>query len=71
MYTPGGHRTSLLSGRVTELLESLKAEFETIAHDANLFKMQRDDYERKCTLIHRFRPPPTNWHTVTVSSYIL
>lgn len=47
MYTPGGHRTSLLSGRVTELLESLKAEFETIAHDANLFKMQRDDYERK------------------------
>jgi hypothetical protein len=49
MYTPGGHRTSLLSGRVTELLESLKAEFETIAHDANLFKMQRDDYERKCT----------------------
>jgi glucose repression regulatory protein TUP1 len=47
MYTPGGHRTSLLSGRVTELLESLKAEFETLAHDANMFKMQRDDYERK------------------------
>lgn len=38
-----------MSSRVTELLESLKAEFETLAHDANMFKMQRDDYERKLT----------------------
>mgnify|MGYP002380528717 CR=1 FL=1 len=48
IYTPGGHRT-LISGRVTELLDNLKVEFETLAHDANVFKMQRDDYDRKCT----------------------
>jgi hypothetical protein len=52
MYTPGGHRTSLLTPRVTELLESLKVEFETVQHDANMFKMQRDDYERKRTPLH-------------------
>jgi glucose repression regulatory protein TUP1 len=46
MYTPGTHRP-LLSGRIAELLESLKTEFEALAHDANMFKMQRDDYERK------------------------
>lgn len=36
-----------LGVRVPEYLENLKAEFETLAHDANLFKMQRDDYDRK------------------------
>jgi len=46
LYTPSGHRT-LISGRVTELLDNLKAEFETLAHDANVFKMQRDEYDRK------------------------
>jgi len=44
MFNPG-HR----SPRATELLEGLKAEFESLVHDANMFKMQRDDYERKCT----------------------
>jgi len=42
MFNPG-HR----SPRATELLEGLKAEFESLVHDANMFKMQRDDYERK------------------------
>eukprot|EP01087_Luapelamoeba_hula_P024312 TRINITY_DN9208_c0_g1_i1.p1 TRINITY_DN9208_c0_g1~~TRINITY_DN9208_c0_g1_i1.p1 ORF type:complete len:614 (-),score=71.46 TRINITY_DN9208_c0_g1_i1:220-2061(-) len=46
IYTPSGHRT-ILSGRVTELLDNLKSEYETLAHDANVYKMQRDDYERK------------------------
>jgi glucose repression regulatory protein TUP1 len=43
MYT---HRT-LVSGRIPELLDNLKAEFESLAHDVNMYKMQRDDYERK------------------------
>lgn len=41
-----GHRT-LLSGRIPELLENLKSEFETLAHEVNVYKMQKDDYERK------------------------
>ncbi len=39
---------TMLTGRIPEYLENLKAEFETLAHDANMYKMQRDDYERKC-----------------------
>jgi len=35
--------------RVPELLETLKTEFETLSHEANLHKMQKDDYERKLT----------------------
>jgi len=37
----------ILSGRIPELLDTLKTEFETVAHDVNMYKMQRDDYERK------------------------
>eukprot|EP01119_Soliformovum_irregulare_P013551 TRINITY_DN361_c0_g1_i1.p1 TRINITY_DN361_c0_g1~~TRINITY_DN361_c0_g1_i1.p1 ORF type:complete len:647 (+),score=137.51 TRINITY_DN361_c0_g1_i1:191-2131(+) len=48
MYGPNSHPPrSLLSARVTEHLENVKTEFETLAHDANVFKMQRDDYERQ------------------------
>ncbi|KAL6058236.1 general transcription repressor [Balamuthia mandrillaris] len=46
MYPSQGHRP-LVSSRVSELLDGLKQEFESLAHDVNLFKMQRDDYERK------------------------
>lgn len=35
------------SGRATEYLDSLKSEFESISHDLNMYKMQRDDFERK------------------------
>jgi len=35
------------TGRVPELLESIKSEFETVAHECNHYKMQRDEYERK------------------------
>lgn len=33
--------------RGAELLDALKQEFDTLSHDANLFKAQRDEYERK------------------------
>lgn len=36
-----------VSGRGPELLENLKNEFDSITHDLNMYKMQRDDYERK------------------------
>lgn len=35
------------NGRVPELLEKLKAEYEKMSHETNLFKAQRDEYERK------------------------
>jgi hypothetical protein len=38
---------TLVSGRIPEYLDNLKAEFESLAHDVNMYKMQRDDYERK------------------------
>lgn len=34
-------------GRIPEYLENLKVEFDSLAHDVNMYKMQRDDYERK------------------------
>ncbi len=37
----------LMSGRIPELLENLKVEFESMAHDVNMFKMQRDECDRK------------------------
>ena len=37
------------SNRISELLENLGNEFETLARDVNMFKLQRDDYERKST----------------------
>lgn len=42
-----GHRPMGVSGRGPELLENLKNEFESLTHDLNMYKMQRDDYERK------------------------
>jgi glucose repression regulatory protein TUP1 len=41
MYRP------LVSVRIPELMDTLKAEFETLAHDVNMYKMQRDEFERK------------------------
>lgn len=38
---------SLVSGRIPEFLENLKAEFETLAHELNMYKMQKDEWERK------------------------
>ena len=47
MFNMGGpqHRPNV-NHRIPELLESLKAEFESLAHDVNVYKIQRDDYER-------------------------
>ena len=39
-------------GRLPELLEQLKLEVEQLSHDANVYKLQRDDFERK-------RAPPS------------
>lgn len=41
-----GHRPPV-SGRIAEQLESLKVEFDSLAHDVGMYKMQRDEYERK------------------------
>lgn len=35
------------SGRHPELLENLKNEFDSLTHDLNMYKLQRDEYERK------------------------
>jgi glucose repression regulatory protein TUP1 len=45
-HTIYGHRP-LVPGRALELLENLKNEYESLTHDCNMMKMQRDDYERK------------------------
>eukprot|EP00276_Gloeochaete_wittrockiana_P016618 CAMPEP_0184339680 /NCGR_PEP_ID=MMETSP1089-20130417/8359_1 /TAXON_ID=38269 ORGANISM="Gloeochaete wittrockiana, Strain SAG46.84" /NCGR_SAMPLE_ID=MMETSP1089 /ASSEMBLY_ACC=CAM_ASM_000445 /LENGTH=748 /DNA_ID=CAMNT_0026667071 /DNA_START=52 /DNA_END=2295 /DNA_ORIENTATION=- len=34
-------------GRIPELLDQLKAEFDSLAHDATAFRMERDDCHRK------------------------
>lgn len=49
MYNP--QRPQMVAGRIPEFLEGLKSEFESLAHDVNMFKMQRDDYERKCMCV--------------------
>eukprot|EP01103_Thecamoeba_quadrilineata_P011776 TRINITY_DN2885_c0_g1_i1.p1 TRINITY_DN2885_c0_g1~~TRINITY_DN2885_c0_g1_i1.p1 ORF type:complete len:578 (-),score=135.11 TRINITY_DN2885_c0_g1_i1:227-1960(-) len=36
-----------VNARILELLENLKAEFESLAHESNVHKMQKDDLERK------------------------
>eukprot|EP01111_Echinosteliopsis_oligospora_P011283 TRINITY_DN3688_c0_g1_i1.p1 TRINITY_DN3688_c0_g1~~TRINITY_DN3688_c0_g1_i1.p1 ORF type:complete len:631 (+),score=141.31 TRINITY_DN3688_c0_g1_i1:213-2105(+) len=48
-HLPYSHRSIVQNpgGRVPEYLENLKSEFETLSHDVNLYKMQRDDFERK------------------------
>eukprot|EP01102_Stenamoeba_stenopodia_P010088 TRINITY_DN29_c0_g1_i1.p1 TRINITY_DN29_c0_g1~~TRINITY_DN29_c0_g1_i1.p1 ORF type:complete len:567 (-),score=86.92 TRINITY_DN29_c0_g1_i1:164-1864(-) len=33
--------------RIPELLDNIKAEFDALTHELNLYKAQRDDYERK------------------------
>jgi len=40
-------RPGLVTSRIPEQLDALKAEFESLAHDVNMYKMQRDDYDRK------------------------
>jgi hypothetical protein len=45
-----GHRNAV-AGRVPDLLESLKTEFESVSHDANLYKLRAEDFERKCMLM--------------------
>ncbi|OMH81088.1 General transcriptional corepressor tupA, partial [Zancudomyces culisetae] len=35
------------ANRVTELLESLRAEFESVSQDASLFKYHKDEYEQR------------------------
>jgi glucose repression regulatory protein TUP1 len=32
---------------VPDLLETLKSEFDNIAHEGTMYKMQRDEFERK------------------------
>lgn len=41
------YSTPRTHSRIPEHLENLKAEFESLAHDVNMYKMQRDDYDRK------------------------
>lgn len=41
------NQRALLSGRIPELLETFKTEFETLAHDLNMYKMQSAEYEKK------------------------
>lgn len=47
----GGGGGSMVPGtigsRVGDILQELNAEFENMEHDSNVYKMQRDDYERK------------------------
>lgn len=43
------HRGGLggATGRLPDLIEQLKLEVEQLSHDANVYKLQRDDFERK------------------------
>jgi hypothetical protein len=64
LYSGGTPRTL----RIPEYLDNLKAEFETLAHDVNMYKMQRDDYERKRRLLCsetklKFNSASTTWRT--------
>ena len=40
----------LVPNRFLELLDNIKLEFESLSHEVNVSKVQRDDYERKRTL---------------------
>eukprot|EP00026_Physarum_polycephalum_P007475 Phypoly_transcript_07535.p1 GENE.Phypoly_transcript_07535~~Phypoly_transcript_07535.p1 ORF type:complete len:471 (+),score=84.11 Phypoly_transcript_07535:110-1522(+) len=46
-YPPQHRPTSAGRPTVSEYLESLKSEFESTAHEVHMYKMQRDDLERK------------------------
>lgn len=39
-----------ISGRVSELLEAIKAEFDSITQDTSVYKLQRDEFEHKSRL---------------------
>lgn len=52
-------------GRLPELLEQLKLEIDQLSHDANVYKLQRDDFERKRTW---FRPLPPAGLSLLVKS---
>ena len=40
---------SSLGGRIPELLETLKGEFDTLTQDVGAYHRQKDDVEHKCT----------------------
>ena len=39
---------SISQQRFVEALEKLNAEYQLLARDVNLYKTQREEYERKC-----------------------
>ena len=43
MYSP----RALTTRRVPELLSDLKTEFDSLVRDADMFKLQKEEYERK------------------------
>eukprot|EP01125_Pyxidicula_operculata_P021142 TRINITY_DN8040_c0_g1_i1.p1 TRINITY_DN8040_c0_g1~~TRINITY_DN8040_c0_g1_i1.p1 ORF type:complete len:433 (+),score=82.04 TRINITY_DN8040_c0_g1_i1:80-1378(+) len=48
MNRPYTHRGApLMPQRISELMDGLKAEYEAVSRNANVFKMERDDFERK------------------------
>ena len=54
-----GNRTHV--PRIPELLDNLKAEFESLAHDVTVYKLQRDDYERVCKYFLDFLAYSMEW----------
>ncbi len=51
---PGQHSTGTMSsgagnGRIPELLEALRAEYEALQQEFNFVKHQREDLDSKCT----------------------
>lgn len=50
MFSHGGQRPpqQQMPERFYELLEQLKSEYEARAHNHGMYKLQREDYERRC-----------------------
>jgi len=44
-------------GRIPELLETLKSEYDNLTQDVGLFNRQKDDVEGKCTKMPHFISP--------------
>lgn len=51
MYTGAPRIQAQSQTRIPDLLDTLKAEYESLIHDV---KMQRDDYDRKCKIVTFF-----------------
>ncbi|PRP74635.1 transcriptional repressor TUP1 [Planoprotostelium fungivorum] len=49
MYAPHPPRQVPVAGRIAEQLENLKSDFDTIINEHNMYKVQRDELERKVT----------------------